>query len=63
MASPSSGIAAAGAMEAGSGLPFRSSAEHLLAELECLKLLLHRQVLRLRAAALLREDHDFDFDM
>lgn len=36
--------------------PFRSSVEHLLTELEYLKLLLHRQILRLRAATLLRED-------
>jgi ATP-dependent 26S proteasome regulatory subunit len=39
-----------------SGVPFCSAAEHLFAELEYLKLLLHRQVLRLRAASLLRED-------
>jgi hypothetical protein len=42
--------------ETASGVPFRPATEHLLAELEYLKLLLHRQVLRLRAAALLRED-------
>jgi ATPase family associated with various cellular activities (AAA) len=36
--------------------PFRTAGEHLLAELQGLKLLLHRQVLRLRAATLLRED-------
>ena len=56
MPSSPSGIAAPPAAGALSGLPFRSSAEHLMAELECLKLLLHRQVLRLRAAGLLRED-------
>jgi hypothetical protein len=56
MASSTSGIAAAASGEARTGLPFRSAAEHLLAELECLKLLLHRQVLCLRAANLLRED-------
>jgi len=56
MASPSSGIAASAAVDAPAGLPFRSATEHLLAELDCLKLLLHRQVLRLRAASLLRED-------
>lgn len=65
MASSSSGIApgaveaagvAPGSIEQRPVLPFQSPAEHLLAELECLKLLLHRQVLRLRAAALLRED-------
>lgn len=56
MASSSSGIAASGATDARVALPFRSPAEHLLAELDYLKLLLHRQVLRLRAATLLRED-------
>jgi len=56
MASSPSGIAASGATDARVALPFRSPAEHLLAELDCLKLLLHRQVLRLRAATLLRED-------
>src|SRR5882762_675715 len=56
MASSSSGIAASSATDARVALPFRSPAEHLLAELDCLKLLLHRQVLRLRAATLLRED-------
>src|SRR3981189_1753420 len=56
MASSSSGIAASSATEARVALPFRSPAEHLLAELDCLKLLLHRQVRRLRAATLLRED-------
>lgn len=65
MASSSSGIAssdvqaanvASGSVEPRTGMPFRSPAEHLLSELECLKLLLHRQVIRLRAAALLRED-------
>jgi ATP-dependent 26S proteasome regulatory subunit len=56
MASSTSGIAATASVDALAGLPFRSAAEHLLAELECLKLLLHRQVLRLRAASLLRED-------
>jgi ATP-dependent 26S proteasome regulatory subunit len=56
MASSPTRIAAPAAVEGSSGLPFRSAAEHILAELECLKLLLHRQVLRLRAASLLRED-------
>jgi SpoVK/Ycf46/Vps4 family AAA+-type ATPase len=56
MASSTSGIAATAAQDALSGSPFCSAAEHLLAELECLKLLLHRQVLRLRATSLLRED-------
>jgi ATP-dependent 26S proteasome regulatory subunit len=56
MASSTSGIAATASAEPLTGLPFRSAAEHLLAELECLKLLLHRQVLCLRAANLLRED-------
>jgi ATP-dependent 26S proteasome regulatory subunit len=56
MASPSPGIALGAAVDALPGLPFRSAAEHLLAELACLKLFLHRQVLRLRAASLLRED-------
>src|SRR5579859_1276585 len=56
MASSSPGIAAMNVADARVALPFRSAAEHLLAELDCLKLLLHRQVLRLRAAALLRED-------
>ena len=56
MASSSSGITAPGPTDVRVALPFRSSAEHLLAELDCLKLLLHRQVLRLRAATLLRED-------
>jgi SpoVK/Ycf46/Vps4 family AAA+-type ATPase len=56
MASSTSGIAATASVDAFNGVPFRSAAEHLLAELECLKLLLHRQVLRLRAASLLRED-------
>ena len=36
--------------------PFRSAADHVFAELERLRLLLQRQVLRLRAAHLLRED-------
>ena len=56
MASSTSGIAATASVDGLTGSPFRSAAEHLLAELECLKLLLHRQVLRLRAASLLRED-------
>jgi len=56
MASSSPGIVGSGAADARVALPFRSPAEHLLAELDCLKLLLHRQVLRLRAATLLRED-------
>ena len=56
MASSPSGIEASAASDARAAQPFRSPAEHLLAELDCLKLLLHRQVLRLRAAALLRED-------
>jgi len=56
MASSSPGIATANVTDARVPLPFRSAAEHLLAELDCLKLLLHRQVLRLRAATLLRED-------
>ena len=56
MASSSTGIAASGAADTRAALPFRSPAEHLLAELDCLKLLLHRQVLRLRASTLLRED-------
>ncbi|MGA2812514.1 MAG: AAA family ATPase [Candidatus Acidiferrum sp.] len=52
MASASSGLApCATAPE-----PFRSAADHIFAELERLKLLLRRQVLRLRAAHLLRED-------
>lgn len=55
MAASSTGIAP-GATEPREGLPFRSAAEHMLAELDCLKQLLHRQILRLRAAALLRED-------
>jgi SpoVK/Ycf46/Vps4 family AAA+-type ATPase len=56
MASSSPGIAGSSAADARAALPFRSPAAHLLAELDCLKLLLHRQVLRLRAATLLRED-------
>jgi SpoVK/Ycf46/Vps4 family AAA+-type ATPase len=56
MASSTTGIAATSSVGAINGVPFRSAAEHLLGELECLKLLLHRQVLRLRAASLLRED-------
>jgi hypothetical protein len=56
MASPTSGIEASNAADTRVAKPFRSPAEHLLAELDCLKLLLHRQVLRLRAATLLRED-------
>ena len=56
MASSPSAIAATPKVDGPSGLPFPSASEHLLAELDCLKLLLHRQVLRLRAANLLRED-------
>jgi len=56
MAASSSGIAVNTAADGLRGMPFRTAAEHLLAELDCLKLLLHRQVLRLRAASLLRED-------
>jgi ATP-dependent 26S proteasome regulatory subunit len=56
MASSSPGLVGFGTADGRVALPFRSSAEHLLAELDCLKLLLHRQVLRLRAATLLRED-------
>jgi ATP-dependent 26S proteasome regulatory subunit len=56
MASSFPGMTATGTTDTGNVLPFRSPAEHLLAELDCLKLLLHRQVLRLRAATLLRED-------
>jgi len=56
MASSSPGIVGSGAADGRIALPFRSPAEHLLAELDCLKLLLHRQVLRLRAATALRED-------
>jgi SpoVK/Ycf46/Vps4 family AAA+-type ATPase len=57
MASPSTRIAASKVSgEATEGAPFRSAAEHLQAELDYLKLLLHRQVLRLRAVSLLRED-------
>ncbi len=37
-------------------LPFMSGAEHLAAELDLLRLLLHREVLRLRAAGLFTED-------
>ena len=55
MASSSPGIASQVFGEA-TGAPFRSAAEHLQAELDYLQLLLHRQVLRLRAASLLRED-------
>ena len=36
--------------------PFNGGVEHLLAELDRLRLLLHREVLRLRAASLLTED-------
>ncbi|MFZ0321982.1 MAG: ATP-binding protein [Candidatus Sulfotelmatobacter sp.] len=56
MASSATGVIASDAPEVSNGSAFSSSIEHLLAELDCLKLLLHRQVLRLRAASLLRED-------
>ena len=56
MASSPPRIAPQSNAETAGGVPFRSATEHLLAELDYLKLLLHRQVLRLRAATLLRED-------
>jgi ATP-dependent 26S proteasome regulatory subunit len=56
MASSSSGLAHSPAMQTPAHEPFHSPADHLFAELERLKLLLQRQVLRLRAAHLLRED-------
>jgi ATP-dependent 26S proteasome regulatory subunit len=56
MSSSSQGVAGTASPDASLGQPFAGTAEHLLAELDWLKLLLHRQVLRLRAANLLRED-------
>lgn len=56
MASSPTGVASQASREPLNGVPFRSVAEHLHVELEYLKLLLHRQVLRLRASSLLRED-------
>ncbi len=56
MASSSSGLGHSPATQIPAHEPFQSPADHLFAELERLKLLLQRQVLRLRAAHLLRED-------
>jgi ATP-dependent 26S proteasome regulatory subunit len=56
MSSSSPGIARVASPEVALSSPFASAHEHLLAELDWLNLLLHRQVLRLRAASLLRED-------
>jgi SpoVK/Ycf46/Vps4 family AAA+-type ATPase len=54
--SSSSGLTQSPATQSPAHEPFRSPADHVFAELERLKLLLQRQVLRLRAAHLLRED-------
>ena len=56
MASWPAEVTDSGATTTAAASPFRSAAEHLLAETDRLKLLLHGQVLRLRATALLRED-------
>lgn len=56
MAASAAGVVGTDAAEASDALPFVSAVEHVLAELGCLKLLLQRQILRLRAASLLRED-------
>jgi SpoVK/Ycf46/Vps4 family AAA+-type ATPase len=56
MASSSTGLAPTLATQGDPHQPFRSAAEHVFAELENVKLLLQRQVLRLRATHLLRED-------
>jgi len=56
MAASAAGVTGRDAAEVLNGSPFASAVEHVLAELGCLKLLLQRQVLRLRATSLLRED-------
>jgi SpoVK/Ycf46/Vps4 family AAA+-type ATPase len=50
------GLANPGPTDSGEPVPFRDGTEHLLAELTWLRLMLHREILRLRAAGLFTED-------
>ncbi len=56
MSSSAIGLASPGTGSRSEPTPFRCGAEHLLAELEWLRMVLHREVLRLRAAGLFTED-------